>query len=165
MCGIAGIVDKHGGNVLPALKTMLTCIRHRGPDGYGFSTGGVTKRVRTLEELDFQNSHGERAIGHARLAIVGGESGIQPLEGCGESLVILHNGEIYNHKKLKKELEKTHRFETFSDSETIVHLLEENYNGNLGEALAKTLPELDGEFAIAALDSEGLAIARDVMGV
>ncbi|MFQ5761666.1 MAG: asparagine synthetase B family protein [Candidatus Bathyarchaeia archaeon] len=164
VCGIAGILDKRGVNATPLIRPMLETIKHRGPDGYGLLVGNSTQRARTLEELDY-TSQNDRTVGHARLAIVGGPSGAQPLEGCKEGLVVFHNGEIYNHKLLRKELESTHRFETFSDSESIVHLLEDHYNGNLRNALAKTLQRLDGVFAIAALDNNELMIARDVMGV
>ncbi|MFQ5997970.1 MAG: asparagine synthase-related protein [Candidatus Bathyarchaeia archaeon] len=166
MCGITGVLDKVGMNAAPMIRPMLETSRHRGPDGYGLAVGNITQRERTLEDLDF-GYQGDRAIGHARLAIVGGPSGIQPLDGCREGLIVLHNGEIYNHKILRKELEPTHKFQTFSDSETIVHLLEDCYRGDLREALARTLKRLDGVFAIAALDNNNneLMIARDVMGV
>lgn len=165
LCGIAGVLDKRGGDVVPILKGMLELIKHRGPDGFGFCANDMIQRVRTMEELDLSNCRSDRAIGHSRLAIVGGMSGIQPLQGCKKGLTILHNGEIYNHKKLRRELEHEHSFETFSDSEAIVHLLEEYYDGDLTVALAKTLTRLDGVFAIAALAGNELVIARDVMGV
>ena len=158
-------MDKDGGDVVPVLKGMLELIKHRGPDGFGFYANETVQRVRKMEELDLSNCKSDRAIGHSRLAIVGGMSGIQPLQGCKKGLTILHNGEIYNHKKLRRELEPEHSFETLSDSEAIVHLLEEYYDGDLTEALGKTLKRLDGVFAIAALTGNELVIARDVMGV
>ena len=164
MCGIAGAFELGGGSATPLVATMLRCIRHRGPDGFGFYSGRSIQRAKRLDEIRFDDKS-EFAFGHSRLAIVGGQHGIQPFEGCRKGLVIIHNGEIYNHKDLRRRLSKNHRFETATDSETIVHLLEENYDGDLEAALLKTLPELNGVFALVITDGSRMAIARDMLGV
>ncbi len=164
MCGIAGVLERSGGNALPPVATMLESLRHRGPDGFGlYSVQGVQRATR-FDDLSFAGES-PLAFGHARLAIVGGLHGIQPFEGCRRGLVVLHNGEIYNHKALRARLAGSHDFTTATDSETIVHLLEEEYDGDLAGALAKALPQLDGVFALVVTDGRKVAIARDVLGV
>lgn len=164
MCGIAGIFEKHGKNSNPSIELMLECIKHRGPDGFGLYSGHKIQRAKKLDGISFEGKS-DFAFGHSRLAIVGGMQGIQPFDGCRKGLVIIHNGEIYNYKSLKAGLGKDHKFETATDSEVLVHLLEENYTGDLREALSKTLPMLDGVFALVVTDGSNVAIARDVLGV
>ena len=164
MCGIAGAFDLSGADAMPSVATMLGCIKHRGPDGFGVYSQHSIQRAKHLSGIRFDEKS-KFAFGHSRLAIVGGEHGIQPFEGCRKRLVIIHNGEIYNYKDLRARLSKDHKFETSTDSETIVHLLEENYDGDLGAALLKTLPQLNGVFALVVTDGSSLAIARDVLGV
>ena len=163
MCGIAGDIERQGGNSVPIVGSMLETIKHRGPDGFGLYNKHSIQRVKNFDDLSF-NERSEFAFGHSRLAIVGGEQGIQPFEGCHKGLVVLHNGEIYNYKSLRTDL-SNHKFETSTDSETIVHMLEDHYNGDLSDALAATLRRLDGVFAIVATDGKNVAIARDTFGV
>ncbi len=61
------------------------------------------------------------ALGHVRLAIVGGTCGQQPFRSCDGRFIVEHNGEIYNYKKLRSKLEISHRFVSQTDSEVIVH--------------------------------------------
>ena len=80
-----------------------------------------------------------------------------------------HNGEIYNYKKIRNKLQKSHSFVTESDSEVIVHLLEEysKNNNDLLHAIKKTVSRLDGVYAIVIKDEEtgSIALVRDIMGV
>ncbi len=164
MCGIAGVFEKQGGNSNHSIELMLESIKHRGPDGFGLYSNHKIQRAKDLGGISFEGES-EFAFGHSRLAIVGGMQGIQPFEGCRRGLVIIHNGEIYNYKSLKAKLSKDHKFETATDSEVIVHLLEENYDGDLEAALSKTLPMFNGVFALVVTDGTKIAIARDVLGV
>jgi asparagine synthase (glutamine-hydrolysing) len=82
--------------------------------------------------------------------------------------VLEHNGEIYNYKKLRKRLEKTHKFLTMTDSEVIVHLLEDHIRTNdLLGAIKLTVAELDGVYALAIQDMKTgeTALVRDRIGV
>jgi asparagine synthase (glutamine-hydrolysing) len=144
MCGIAVMLSKSEINPVKeeCLRLMLYSMKHRGPD-----TEGV---------------YIDKNIGLAmnRLGIVGGETGNQPIFNENSSIVLVCNGEIYNHKKLRKQLlQSGHSFSTDSDVEVIVHLYEQ-YGTNCIEFL-------EGIFAFALWDKEKqlLLVARDRMGV
>jgi asparagine synthase (glutamine-hydrolysing) len=165
MCGIVGIVKKDDEDSIPLLHKMLESTKHRGPDGAGIVVSNKISRGETLDDLDWDNLHGSKAMGHSRLAIVGGKRGQQPFVSDDGSLILMHNGEIYNYKELRKELEKSHDFETQTDSEALVHLLSDNYYGDLFKAVVNIVPRLDGVYALAVTDGKDVVIARDLIGV
>jgi len=113
MCGIAGFVSRHSHREPAAarevLERMCRAIIHRGPDDQG---------------VFVQN---EVALGMRRLSIIDVAGGHQPMSGCGDRLTtIVFNGEIYNYRDLQRDLEsRGHRFDTHSDTETIIHAYEE----------------------------------------
>ena len=144
MCGIVGVVDWGGRNQPEAelLQSMLSIIRHRGPDEFGLYLDRWA------------------GIGCARLSIVDLETGQQPICNEDESLWIVFNGEVYNHPELRQGLERAgHCFTTRSDTEVILHLYEEHG--------PDFLHLLNGQFAIAIWDSnQGLLfLARDRLGI
>jgi asparagine synthase (glutamine-hydrolysing) len=171
MCGIAGIVSKNGENVVPLVGTMLSCMINRGPDGAGLVADGHIIKANSIATMQpqFKKMSGKSALGHTRLAIVGGTCGAQPFSSCDGRLVLEHNGEIYNYKKIRKRLEKRHKFSTMTDSEVVVHLLEDHLrkNNNLLDAIKSTVAELDGVYALAIQDKETgeTALVRDRIGV
>jgi asparagine synthase (glutamine-hydrolysing) len=140
MCGVAGMagVDADEGIV----RRMSASIRHRGPDEEGcWSAPGIS-------------------LGHQRLSIIDLSTGRQPIANEDGSIRIVYNGEVYNYRALRQELQrKGHRFATASDTEVIVHLYEEE--GPLGFA------RLDGIFAFAIWDARhrSLVLARDPFGI
>lgn len=145
MCGIVGFISKNKS--LPTaereilLDKMCKIITHRGPD----EQGTIVKDAA--------------ALGMRRLSIIDLKSGQQPIFDCAGNLAIVFNGEIYNYRQLKKELEaRGHKFKTNSDTETIVHAYEE-----FGTDCVK---HLRGMFAFAIYDfaNESLFIARDRVG-
>src|SRR5215210_2489455 len=117
MCGIAGFVSRVGDEGeapssrperAAVLDRMCRIIAHRGPDDQG-----------TMLE-------GAAALGMRRLSIIDLAGGHQPMAGCDPRAQIVFNGEIYNYRELKPELEaRGHAFKTNSDTETIVHAFEE----------------------------------------
>lgn len=142
MCGIMGIVDYEGEVDPRRVRRMSNALVHRGPDGEGYWTG---------EHV---------ALGHRRLAIVDVEGGRQPTTNEDGTIVVVFNGEIYNHRELRRKLAaRGHRFLSHSDTEVIPHLYEER-----GLSFVE---ELDGDFAIALWDSvrEVLVLTRDRVGV
>ncbi|HZC50657.1 MAG TPA: asparagine synthase (glutamine-hydrolyzing) [Nitrososphaeraceae archaeon] len=170
MCGIVGILSKNGENVVPLVESMLSSIACRGPDGAGIAAAKQivqTDSVGDLRKHHMANSY--TALGHVRLAIVGGTCGQQPFRSCDGRFIIEHNGEIYNYKKLRNKLRKSHKFTSQTDSEVIVHIFEDNYtkSGDLHDAIKKTVSQLDGVYAIVIRDEETgeIALVRDVMGV
>src|SRR5206468_11660359 len=84
-------------------------------------------------------------IGHVRLAIVGSQLGRQPFTSCDGRLTLGHNGEIYNYKQIRNSLKLQHNFVSTSDSEVILHLLEEKLaqSATLVDALTKMSKVLD----------------------
>jgi asparagine synthase (glutamine-hydrolysing) len=142
MCGIAGLF-RFGNEPVAAqrLRRMLDSIVHRGPDDQG-----------THED-------GPLAMGMRRLSIIDIGGGHQPIHNEDRTVWVVFNGEIYNFRRLRTELEQQgHCFYTNSDTEVIVHLYEQ-----WGEAF---IERLNGMFSIALWDSRArkLVLARDRVG-
>ncbi|MCG2461873.1 asparagine synthase B [Flavobacteriaceae bacterium F89] len=143
MCGIVCAFDvKESTEVLrPQLLEMSKKVRHRGPDWSGIYAD-------------------EKAIlAHERLAIVDPASGKQPLLSPDGKLILAANGEIYNHRALRKQFEGKYNFRTESDCEVILALYQEK-----GTSF---LDEMNGIFGFAIYDSEKdeYFVARDHMGI
>ncbi|MCR4734040.1 MAG: asparagine synthase B [Treponema sp.] len=156
MCGFVGCFDLNSGAcpIGEGLKEELRArvlemskrIRHRGPDWSGVYTG-------------------ENAIlSHERLSIVDPLSGKQPLVSDDGKLILAANGEIYNHKSLRKEFEGSYHFLTGSDCEVILPLYKKYRESG---DFAAMIEKLSGIFAFALYDSEKdcYLIARDEIGV
>ncbi|MGI8467692.1 MAG: asparagine synthase (glutamine-hydrolyzing) [Pyrinomonadaceae bacterium] len=145
MCGINGIAFSSNSNKRineSVLRRMRDALLHRGPDDGG---------IFTCENI---------GLGHRRLSIVDVAHGHQPMSNADESVVIVYNGEIYNHADYRGELEAAdYKFQTHCDTETILHLYEE-YG-------AKAVEKLRGMFAFAIWDKrkKELFIARDRLGI
>jgi len=139
MCGITGFINAKGVKKINILK-MNNTIRHRGPDD---------SRIFIRENV---------GLGQQRLSIIDLDGGQQPMSNEDRSIWITFNGEIYNFKEIRKELEDKHQFKTNSDTEVIIHLYEEK-----GE---RCLEDLRGMFAFAIYDfrEDKLFIARDHLG-
>jgi asparagine synthase (glutamine-hydrolysing) len=143
MCGIAGYaaMDPRAPLDPGPVRGMLRRIAHRGPDDEGVHTAsGVV-------------------LGHRRLSIIDVEGGHQPLFGRTEATAIIANGEIYNYRALRRELEACgHRFRTASDTEVAAHA----YDAWGMEFLDR----LEGMYALALWDGarRRLVLARDRMG-
>jgi len=165
-------LSKDGENVVPLVGAMLSCMVKRGPDGAGLVADGRIIKSNSIAAMQpqFQKVSGAVALGHTRLAIVGGTCGAQPFSSCDGRLVLEHNGEIYNYKKIRNKLEKHHKFTTTTDSEVIVHLLEDHMqrkNTTLLGAIKRTVAELDGVYALAIQDKQTgeTILVRDRIGV
>lgn len=162
-------MSKRGENVAPLVGSMLFCMASRGPDGAGVSFEGKVVRSQSVADLDLGKMSAKSVIGHSRLAIVGGTCGTQPFKSCGGRFTLEHNGEIYNYKELKARIEGRHDFTTETDSEVVVHLLEEHYDSchDLLEAVRRTVADLDGVYALAIRDEETgtTVLVRDRLGV
>jgi len=143
MCGIAGVVSRGGRTVLAEeIRAMCDVMTHRGPDGEGlYVAEGV-------------------GLGMRRLSIIDLETGSQPIRNEDGSVWVVFNGEIYNFKALRRDLEaRGHSFYTATDTETIVHLYEE-YG-------ARCVEHLRGMFAFALWDARRrqALLARDRLGI
>lgn len=162
MCSIIGFVDQRPRDLGEALA-MLTTTRHRGPDAVGLYVDGNIEQANKLSKITSLPRTGMICLGHARLEIVGGAAGLQPLTSCDGKLALIHNGEIYNHNELREFLDR-HQIRTGSDSEVLVHLIEEFNDGDLAEAVKRALPLLDGMYAFGVTDGRRVVIARDPVG-
>jgi asparagine synthase (glutamine-hydrolysing) len=143
MCGIVGILDLQNRPLDPGwLEGMNASLYHRGPDdGGSYVRGGVGLAMRRLSIIDVAGGH-------------------QPIHNEDKSVWVVFNGEIYNHRELRAELEQAgHTYYTNSDSETLVHLYEQH--GVAGVA------RLRGMFAFALWDEKAarLVLARDRLGI
>ena len=148
MCGICGIVDSSGPIDREVLELMTRTLRHRGPDDERFFLSGPEGGAGPSVGLGFR-----------RLAIIDLAGGNQPMWNEDRSLVLVQNGEIYNFRELRAELEASgHRFATAADTEVILHLYEEHGPG--------CVEHLNGMFAFAIWDraNERLFLARDRFG-
>ncbi|WP_299901465.1 asparagine synthase B [uncultured Aquimarina sp.] len=143
MCGIVCAFElKEKAEVLrPQLLEMSKKIRHRGPDWSGIY------------------SDQKAILAHERLAIVDPVSGKQPLFSEDKKLVLAANGEIYNHREIRKQFDGSYNFQTESDCEVILALYKEKG--------VEFLDDLNGIFAFALYDAEkdSYLIARDHMGI
>jgi asparagine synthase (glutamine-hydrolysing) len=145
MCGICGVVGP-GAVDRDALAAMTAALWHRGPDDDGFY-------------VDEREDGPGVGLGFRRLSIIDLETGNQPIGNEDGSVQVVFNGEIYNFRELRRELEAAgHRFATATDTEVIVHLYEEHG--------AACVERLDGMFALALWDSNAreLLLARDRFG-
>ena len=143
MCGIVCAFDlkQKSEDLRPQILEMSKTIRHRGPDWSGIY------------------SDDKAIMAHERLAIVDPASGKQPLFSPDKKLVLAANGEIYNHRELRKQFEGEYDFQTQSDCEVILALYQEKG--------VDFVDEMNGIFGFAIYDTEKdeYFIARDHMGI
>jgi len=144
MCGICGQIKIAGDEPVDqeTIRRMARTMWHRGPDDEGYF---------------FYRSLG---LGFRRLSIIDLSGGHQPMADAEESVWVVFNGEIYNFKELRAELEnRGHKFRTNSDTEVIIHGYKE-----WGE---KVFTRLNGMFGVAIWDvrKRKLVVARDAMGI
>jgi asparagine synthase (glutamine-hydrolysing) len=144
MCGIAGVVNFNGAPVAPELLRQMTdAVKHRGPDGEG------------------QYLQGSIGLGARRLAIIDlSPAGQQPVQNETGELQVVYNGEIYNFRELRRELEaEGHHFRSGTDTEVVVHAYEQ-----WGD---ESVTRFNGMFAFALWDGRRrrLLLARDRYGV
>src|SRR5256886_9050963 len=144
MCGIAGQFNfqRHEPVERDTIVRMARSIAHRGPDDEGFFIAGPV------------------GLGFRRLSIIDLASGHQPMSDAEETVWIIFNGEIYNYKELRGELQsKGHQFRTNSDTEVIIH--------GYKEWGTDVFNHLNGMFGLAIWDvrKQRLVVARDAMGI
>jgi glucosamine--fructose-6-phosphate aminotransferase (isomerizing) len=171
MCGIVGYVGSK--RVVPVIIDGLRRLEYRGYDSAGIAVAGngdglqirrAEGKLRNLEEaIRLKPLDGTYGIGHTRWATHGRptEENAHPHRDCTGKIVVVHNGIIENYLQLKKQLiEEGHKFATETDTEIIAHLVErylkQGATGNghrmtLEEAVRKSVKEMTGVFAIAAI--------------
>ena len=176
MCGIVGYVGRR--EAYPIIVKGLRRLEYRGYDSAGLAIGtdkeiNIYKQAGKVSDLeDFaigKNINGNIGIGHTRWATHGvpNEINAHPHKSGDSSLALIHNGIIENYDSIKKALkEKGHTFESETDTEVLVHLIEEIKNHeqvSLFEAVRLALNEVVGAYAILVMDkqnSEEMVAAR-----
>ncbi len=164
MCGIVGYVGKR--NAAAVLRVALERLEYRGYDSCGIATinnGELDIRrkvgkLRALDEiLNYEPLAGEIGIAHTRWATHGvpSDTNTHPIFDCSERIALVHNGEIENYRSLKEELlRRGHLFRTDTDSEVIVHLIEEEISKGLVPATLSAVQKLNGSFSIALISKD-----------
>ena len=150
MCGFVGVVyddTRSKEHLIDVADRMLAQIKHRGPDSYGI----------------WSNEQGGIVLGHQRLSIIDlSENGNQPMQSKSTRFIISYNGEVYNFKELKKELDEYNYGEWDGESDTEIILAAIEHWG-----IEKAVSKFIGMFCFAIWDNEKelLHIVRDRMGI
>ena len=164
MCGIIGYVGRRPCKGL--LLTGLERLEYRGYDSAGIALltdEGLeyTRAVGPLQNLKERAAGGSAALtglGHTRWATHGAvtEANAHPLTGCDDArLAIVLNGIVENFRELKDSLEaEGHTFSSETDAETVSHLIERHYDGDLVEAVARAYGELEGHFTFVVVHAD-----------
>jgi len=171
MCGIAGYIGRKKASDL--LLDSIKNLEYRGYDSVGMVTSsnnvlnakkGAGKVSEVDTELNFPSLEGTLGIAHTRWATHGEptQTNSHPHFSPNKKIAIVHNGIIENYLEIKEKF-KENTFVSETDSEVISHLLEENYEGNLKDAVIKTMKMLTGTYAICAISahSNELVVARN----
>jgi len=141
MCGLCGYLSRTGPAAGETVAVMARSLAHRGPDAEG------------------RHVDGPAALGHRRLSIIDlSDAALEPLSNEDGSVWLVFNGEIYNFRELREDLERRHRFRSHGDAEVILHLYEER-----GDELVRAL---EGMYAFALWDARRrrFLLARDRTG-
>jgi len=164
MCGFVWYIGNK--KAAPIVIKGLKKLEYRGYDSAGIATISenkilLKKDVGKIDEVNkkvnFSELKGNIGLAHTRWATCGGvtKENAHPHTDCSGKISIVHNGIIENHSELKEELEKKgHKFSSETDTEIIAHLIEENYNGNLKEAVLNALKKLEGSYALGVIHSD-----------
>jgi glutamine---fructose-6-phosphate transaminase (isomerizing) len=173
MCGIVCYVGEREAK--PILMEGLKRLEYRGYDSAGIavqdgkniaffrSLGKIVELERRVGELAIPGASG---IGHTRWATHGepSERNAHPHRDQAENVFVIHNGIIENFYSLKKKLEKSGvSFRSDTDTEVLAHLIALHYDGNLGEAVRKTISQVEGTFGIAVIHRQSpgqIVVAR-----
>ncbi len=165
MCGIFGFSaasKKPSSVVIEALKEL----EYRGYDSWGVAVAGTQgiqteKQIGKIGEAKSSLPASTASLGHTRWATHGGvtRANAHPHSDCGGRLAVIHNGIIENHAAIRRSLNAGHMFRSETDTEVVVHLLEEelakgNGSANPTEALMESFRKMEGLSAIAVLDAK-----------
>lgn len=162
MCGIVGYIGKN--QAAPILLDGLSKLEYRGYDSSGLAVNDGTKisiakckgRLKALSDLTKEGTtlQGTLGIGHTRWATHGAPSDTNshPHFNSNESIAVVHNGIIENYLKLKMRLiDKGYSFQSQTDTEVIVQLLDRYYEGDAFDAISKTITKLEGSYALGII--------------
>jgi glutamine---fructose-6-phosphate transaminase (isomerizing) len=169
VCGIVGYIGTRPA--APVIVSGLSKLEYRGYDSFGIATLDDEIRVVKMqgritgEEDITAGMEGRIGIGHTRWATHGVPNDINahPHLDCRDAIALVHNGIIENYTELKRELEcRGHRFRSDTDTEVVVHLIEEHYQGDLFSAVEYAVSRLTGTYALLVIaeDENRIIAAR-----
>ena len=177
MCGVIGIYDKKG--VSKKLFFGLSSLQHRGQESAGMSVSNGSEIIRkkgmglvsdVFKDENLQELQGSLGLGHVRYSTAGGsfEFNTQPLMAFAKNttMSLAHNGNLINYQILKTRLEEEGMmFQTTIDSEVILYLISRYYNGDIVDAIRKTMGLIKGAYAVVLLLKDKLVAFRDPYGI
>lgn len=176
-CGVVGLFTTKKVNLHSSLYSSLITLQHRGQDSCGIAFSDKDsvkcyKGVGLVNEVFSSNIppnlNGYLGIGHVRYSTFGeiNELNAQPIfdNNSNTNIALAHNGNITNILKLKNEL-KEFNFNTTSDSEVILKLIEKHYKNSMEESLCSVIKKLDGGFSCVLLTKNELFAFRDPNGI
>ncbi|MFH1820796.1 MAG: glutamine--fructose-6-phosphate transaminase (isomerizing) [Candidatus Nealsonbacteria bacterium] len=170
MCGIVGYIGQK--NDIKIGLDALKRLEYRGYDSAGLAVFNQEKnkifalkkagRIGVLEKEILKGNPGSDLKGspcifHTRWATHGSvtDANAHPHSDCHDNIWLVHNGIIENYQQLKEELKKQgHVFKSETDTEVIAHLIEKNFEGNLEDAVRKSLRELKGAYALLVISNQ-----------
>jgi glucosamine--fructose-6-phosphate aminotransferase (isomerizing) len=161
VCGIVGYIGHR--NALPILIEGLKRLEYRGYDSAGVVVLGESLMVQKAQghiaalEGRLEEVEGTAGIGHTRWATHGrpSDENAHPFTDCSGKLAIIHNGIIENFSGIKDSLlADGHQFTSETDTETLVHLFERHYDGDLVAAVRAGLREVEGSYAVAVVHQD-----------
>jgi glucosamine--fructose-6-phosphate aminotransferase (isomerizing) len=164
MCGIVGYVGRR--DAAPLVLEGLKRLEYRGYDSAGLAVVGeagllVEKAAGKIAALEARlNGHlprGAVAVAHTRWATHGAPSdaNAHPHADCGGTIALVHNGIIENASALREALRRRgHQFRSETDTEVLVHLIEQHYTGSLELAVAASLRQVEGTYGIAVVSAK-----------
>ena len=165
MCGIVGYAGKR--RVVPVLLEGLKKLEYRGYDSAGIvylkddelvthrCEGKLSRLEASVEEVFGVQAH--CGLGHTRWATHGAptEQNAHPHTDCSGRLVVVHNGIIENYHSLREELKELgHTFTSETDTEVLAHLIEENLDTDLAEAVRRSLQRVEGSYALGVMSAD-----------
>ena len=164
MCGIVGYIGSE--RATPILINGLKRLEYRGYDSAGITiqeNGSLTTRKAPGKIVELEKviasegpSAGQVGIAHTRWATHGppNKTNAHPHVDCSGTISLVHNGIIENYAVLRKKLEALgHKFTTDTDTETVAHLIEEAFEGNLEEAVRAAVMQIEGTYGLAIMSS------------
>lgn len=161
MCGIIGYYGEK--QAFPVLIDSLRRLEYRGYDSYGFATQDsgriyIYKNIGKISDsVEIEGLPGSIGIAHTRWATHGGVTleNAHPHSDCNSRIALVHNGIVENFQELRKCLEdKGHKFRSDTDTEVIAHLIEENLNLGIEEAVRQAVIKLKGRYALVVLHKD-----------
>ena len=172
MCGIIGYVGRR--EAAPLIVEGLKKLEYRGYDSFGVATIGKTLEFDKHKGRISENTRsalrlkGKIGIGHTRWATHGipNDANAHPHLDCSGTIAVVHNGIIENYAELKRQLTaRGHTFRSETDTEVVVHLIEEEYgtNKDLLLAVQTIVPKLEGSYALLVIadNEEQMIVARN----